>query len=112
MFPQLNFEKTPVTMLLMAVMAALEIMGMLDPGSRDRFYNDWMGLLPKIWIGEIWRPFTTTLLHGGLLHAFFNLYILALFGATIEHWIGPFRFLGLVVFLAFMSSLPQFLVSN
>ena len=112
MMPQLNFERTPVTLLLMVTIAALEVLGMLDNASRTKFYNEGLGILPRIWLGELWRPFTTTLLHGDLLHALFNLYWLAIFGATIEYWLGSPRMGAMVVFLAFASTLPQFLVSN
>jgi membrane associated rhomboid family serine protease len=121
MLPQLSFERTPVTLLLMATMTALELFGLLDEGSRLRFYNQWLGILPLIWQPfldgdfwrwQIWRPFTTTLLHGGPIHAAFNIYVLALFGSVVESWLRPARMLLLAVFLAFMSSLPQFLFSN
>jgi membrane associated rhomboid family serine protease len=121
MLPQLSFERTPVTLLLMVTMVALELFGLLDEDSRLRFYNQWLGILPIIWApfldGEfwrwqIWRPFTTTLLHGGILHAFFNIYMLGVFGSVIEDWLRWRRMLLLVVFLAFVSSLPQFLWSN
>jgi membrane associated rhomboid family serine protease len=110
-----------VTLLLMATMTALELFGLFDNASRIRFYVQWLGITPSIWepwvTGEfwrwqIWRPFTTTLLHGGVLHAFFNIYIVAVFGAAIEGWLRWHRMLLLVVFLAFVSSLPQFLWSN
>jgi membrane associated rhomboid family serine protease len=125
MTPQLSFERTPVTLLLMATMTALELFGLFDPDpeTRLKFYNQYLGLLPSIWNWEplrhgefwrwpIWRPFTTTLLHGGPLHAFFNIYILALFGSVIENWLRWHRMLLLVVFLAFASSLSQFFWTN
>jgi GlpG protein len=74
---------------------------------------DWSPLASgEFWQWPIWRPFTTTLLHGGPLHAFFKIYILGIFGSVIEQWLRWHRMLLLVTFLAFASTLPQFLCSN
>ena len=38
----------------------------------------------QIWSGQLWRPLTSCLLHGDILHLVFNLYWLWIFGAVIE----------------------------
>ena len=43
--------------------------------------------------GEYWRLWTVTLLHGSLLHLFFNMYALYLVGPIVERWYGSIRFL-------------------
>ena len=114
--PDINFQRTPVTLILAAVAVALELACTFDDaqdgGRRLAYYHDSLGILPSIWAGELWRPFTTTLLHGGLLHAAFNCYWLVIFGSALENRFGPFRTLGLIVLLGYVSTLPQFIVSN
>ena len=39
--------------------------------------------------GEYWRLWTVTLVHGSLLHLFFNMYALYLAGPIVERWYGP-----------------------
>ena len=68
--------------------------------------------MSTIWAGELWRPFATTLLHGGLLHVAFNAYWLVIFGRVLEPRFGSPRFLGLIVLLSYVSTLPQFIVTN
>ena len=110
---EINFKRTPVTLIIMAVAVALEVVCTFDPGRRLYYYNDLkLGIRPYIWTGEIWRPFTTTLLHGGLLHAAFNVYWMAIFGPALENRLGSYRTLGLIVLLGYVSMLPQFIVSN
>lgn len=118
---QLSFERTPLTMLLLGCMVVLEVMGVMDPDSRRKFYEQWFGLTPDVWdwtplaAGEfwrwpIWRPFTTTLLHGEFmffLHALFNILMFAQFGAAIEGWLTWRRMLPLILLLAFASTLSQ-----
>jgi membrane associated rhomboid family serine protease len=111
--PELNFRRAPVTLILAAVAVALEAVCFLDPERREFYYNDFkLGIWHQVWQGEPWRPFTTTLLHGGFLHALFNVYWLCTFGPAIESWWGSFRALGLIVLLAYVSSLAQYVFAN
>lgn len=52
--------------------------------------------------GEWWRLFTVTLLHGGLLHLFFNMYALYLSGPLVEQLYG--RRLFLLFYLLFAAA--------
>jgi membrane associated rhomboid family serine protease len=111
--PEINFKRTPVTLIIAAVAVALEIVCLLNEDRRDYYYMDAkLGILSTMWTGRLWQPFTTTLLHGNLLHAAFNVYWLVTFGWALEHRFGSGRFLGLVVLLAYVSILPQFVISN
>lgn len=105
--PALSFQRTPVTIILMAVMGLLEVLSILDQDARLRFYVA-LGITQQVWGWELWRPFTTTLLHGDLLHAAFNIYWLAIFGAAIESNYGPGRMLGMVALFAFCSMMPEY----
>ncbi len=111
--PELDFRRTPVTLLVAAVAVAIELVCHFDPGRRDVYYSVWkLGLLSTIWSGEVWRPFTTCLLHGSLLHAGFNVYCLVVFGRALEPFFGSFRYLLVLIVLALTSMVPSFLVSN
>lgn len=110
--PELNFRRTPTTLIIAGIAVALEVVCTLDEPRRLSYYNDSLGILPAIWLGQLWRPFTTTLLHGNFLHAAFNLYWLARFGSALEVRFGSFRYLGLIVLLGYVSMLPQFIVST
>jgi len=109
----IDFRRTPVTIILSGIIVALEVVCTLDPERRFYYYDGLkLGMLSTIWEGELWRPFTTTLLHANLLHAAFNVYWLWVFGQTLEPRFGSLRFSGLCVLLAYGSTLPQFLVTN
>ena len=109
--PEMDFKRTPVTLIIAAVAAALEIACTFSPDQRLDYYRT-LGILPLIWVGQLWRPFTSSLLHGGLLHAGFNIYWLLRFGSVLERRFGSYRILGLIVLLGYVSMLPQFIVTN
>lgn len=111
--PAIDFRRTPVTLILAALMIAIEAVSTLDESRRMYYYNDLrLGILSLIWAGELWRPFTTTLLHVNLVHAAFNVYVLIIFGSTLENRFGSFRTLGLIVLLGYVSMMPEFVVTN
>jgi len=116
--PEINFQRTPVTLIIAALVAALEIVFTLDefqrgdPVRRVTYYNDYLGILPRIWAGEVWRPFTSTLMHGNLLHAGFNVYWLLIFGPVLEHRFGSYRTLGLIVLLGYVSMMPEYVIGS
>jgi membrane associated rhomboid family serine protease len=108
---EFDFRRTPVTLIIAAVAIALEVVSTFDPARRSAFYYEYqMGIWSHIWLGEPWRPFTTTLLHGNLIHLLFNVYWLFIFGSALERTLGSARFLGIVVLLGYVSSLAQFVV--
>ncbi len=115
-FPQLDFNRTPATLLVAAVAAALEIVFLLSDmqsgTQRVEMYNNLLGILPRLWAGELWRPFTTCLMHAGLLHAAFNLYWLMLFGIALELRLGSYRMLGLMVLLGYVSLMPEYCIGS
>ncbi len=117
-YPELDFRRTPVTLLLAAVVVAIELVCTLDPDRRLVYQSTWkLGILSTVWSGELWRPFTTTLLHGQmfgtpLLHAAFNVYWLVTFGRALEPFFGSLRYLLLLIVLAFCATMPSFLAGN
>jgi len=110
--PRLDFQRTPVTLILLAVAVALEVLFTLEPDARLDYYNRWLGILPHIWLGQVWRPLTSCLMHGDLIHMAFNCFWLALFGGVLEARFGSYRMLGLVVLLGYVSILPEYVVGS
>ncbi len=111
--PQIDFRRTPVTLILTAIAVAIELVCLVDDDRRDFYYNTaQLGIWVQIWDSQVWRPFTTTLLHGGLLHLAMNLSALIGFGPVLENRLGSYRYLALVVLLAYMSSLAQYIIGD
>ena len=111
--PELDFRRTPVTLLVAAIAVAIELVCTFDPGRREVYAEGWkLGMLSTVWSGELWRPFTATLLHGSFVHLFFNVYLLLIFGRVLEPFFGSLRFVLMLALLACTSTMPSFLVSN
>jgi rhomboid protease GluP len=67
---------------------------------------------PYIAQGEVWRLFTATLLHDGIIHLMFNLYALFALGPMLEAYIGPRRFLIIYVLGGLFGSLLSYAFSQ
>jgi membrane associated rhomboid family serine protease len=61
---------------------------------------------------QYWRLFTVMFLHASLLHIFFNMYALYLFGYLIENALGSARFIALYFLTGFLASATSFVFSN
>jgi membrane associated rhomboid family serine protease len=109
--PPLDFRRTPFTIIVAGTAVALAVLRAMDPNADEGYYQNLVIWAP-IWMGEVWRPFTTTLLHDDLsrmpLHVIFNVYVLLLFGTALEQWHGSWRIGAFVVFVGFLSSLAEF----
>lgn len=57
---------------------------------------------------ELWRAFTSTLLHVNVVHLAFNLYWLWVFGTVVERVYGHVKTFGIYLLLAFGSALAEF----
>lgn len=118
--PEINFDRTPVTLIVAAVAVALELACSFGDlplaggggGRRLAYYNDYLGILPRLWAGELWRPFTSALMHGDLLHAAFNIYWLVIFAPALENRFGSYRTLGLIVLLGYVSMMPEYVIGS
>ena len=109
----MNFQKTPVTLILAGIALAIELVCVFDEDRRNFYYNTaQLGIWVQIWDWQVWRPFTTTVLHGNLLHMAMNLSVLLAFGPVLEHHLGSYRYLALIALLAYMSSLAQYIVGG
>ena len=66
------------------------------------------GILPEVRHGQIWRLVTPIFLHGGIMHIFFNMWMLRDLGTLIERRRGARTFIVLVLTLAIGSNLGQY----
>ncbi len=109
----LTFRRTPVTLVMAAIAIAVELVCTLRPEMRLYYYNDLrLGILSPVWNGEWWRPLTTTLLHGHLVHAAFNVYWLVILGGWIETQWGWLKYLAMTLLLSYVCCMPEFVLSN
>lgn len=75
-------------------------------------YVSWSQGLPEFFDGQIWRIFTPMFLHFGILHIIFNMLWLKDLGSIVEAKHGGRYFLILVLAIAGLSNVGQFLVSG
>ena len=69
-------------------------------------------MFEKISQGEVWRVFTPCLVHFDILHIFFNVLWFIMLGNQIEHRLGSFRYLLLILLAAIFSNSAQYLMSG
>lgn len=111
--PEISFRRTPVTLIIVLLAVAIEVVCALDPERRLLYRHTWrMGILSPVWSWELWRPFTTNLLHGGPFHVAFNAYWMVVFGRVLEPRFGSFRYLAFLLVLGTISSMLPFLINN
>jgi GlpG protein len=104
----------PVTwdMTSQALSPMLRAMTIVDPVAPEAASGPWGSLFATLAQGEIWRLFTPALLHFGTTHLMFNLVAVAIFGRSIERGAGPAVFTALIVTIAVVSNVAQFVTSG
>lgn len=80
-----------VTTTILAVNIAIFILGYLLP----TLSFDLAQINPAVSAGQWWRVITGAFVHAGMLHIFFNMYALWIFGPQIERQVGGAAFAGL-----------------
>ena len=68
--------------------------------------------LPEVRQGQIWRLVTPILMHGSLIHIFFNLWCMKDLGSILEWRLGWRSLLGLILATAVVSNLAQYYTSG
>ena len=66
----------------------------------------------RVWDGALWALITSAFVHIAVWHLLFNLYWMGHLGSAVERELGSFKYLVLVLALAFVSSAWQLAVSN
>jgi GlpG protein len=69
-------------------------------------------ILPEVRQGQVWRLFTPSFLHGGIIHLVFNLFWWIYLGKQIEYRLGWGRYLVLILVGALISNLAQYFASG
>lgn len=99
---------TPVVKWLIGLNVAAFVLSNARPSIETR-YMEWP---VQIAHGQYERLFTAAFLHANLLHIFFNMFALAIFGPPIEHALGRWRFIGLYALAALGGSVCSYLFSS
>ncbi len=96
-----------LTLLIVAITSIVSLTALFS--SEGAVLYDWLQLdKPAVAAGEYWRLWSVTLLHGDILHLFFNMYALYLAGTVVERWYGPMRFLAFYLACAAAGSTASF----
>ena len=95
-----SVRRDPVVTYALIALNVLAFLGMSSSGSGfggagGSVFADGALYGPSIENGDYWRLITSGFLHDGLLHLFFNCYILYWLGGMLEPQIGRARFVGL-----------------
>jgi len=98
-----------VSLTLVVLAVAVFLLG----GIQDaKFGLEFLWATPgHVWNGEIWRLWTTTLVHGNLMHLAFNCYALWILGGAVEGSMGHWRFLAFVLAIAGGAHGAEFLAA-
>ncbi len=99
-----TFETSPVTFSIIAITAAIFVLGFLSAGLNDRLFDELALIKLAVRDGEWWRALSAALLHGSVMHILFNMYALYLFGPPLERRVGSAAFSGLYVASALAGS--------
>ena len=92
---RIPWRRTPVTVLLLAAIAAGFLLEIRAGGSTDPQALMALGAnqAARVWAGEWWRLVASMFLHDGLLHIAFNGWALYQLGSLFELWLGSPRLL-------------------
>jgi len=90
------------------------LLELIGNGSMDNYSLIQFGALysPFVRAGEYYRLVTSAFLHIGLLHLFFNNYVLYVVGTQIENFYGKLKFLIIYLFSAITGALMSMLFTN
>lgn len=104
-----SFRTSPVTFTLIAVDVTIWVLGQLYPTLGSELFQRFAEYGPLVRDGEWWRVITAAFLHGGILHIFFNMYFLYLFGPRLEQQVGSTSFSAIYVASAVGGSVASLL---
>lgn len=107
-----TFNTVPqVTRTILITCISVFVLSLLLGGIRS--FSISFGMIPAaIASGEWWRLFTSTLLHGSVLHLLFNMYALYWLGPQLERSLGHVRFAALYVLSALGGSVASYWFSD
>ena len=113
------FDLPPMTRGLIIACVAIYLLQMVTGSTLDLYLALWP-LGHRTFIGgdgsaitvgfQIWQLVTFSFLHGGLLHLFFNMFALFMFGGPIERLLGGREFLIYYFVCTIIAAIAQLLV--
>ena len=103
-------QTAPVSFALMGLTVAVFVAGFLSPEIDQWLFENLALVNFLVADGEWYRIFTAALLHGGIMHIFFNMYALYLFGPRLEQQVGSTAFAALYVASAGVGSAVSYLL--
>jgi membrane associated rhomboid family serine protease len=95
-------------MSLVAINAAIFLVGFASPSLNDTILNNFAQINLAVDDGEWWRAITATFLHGTPMHILFNMYALYLLGGRMEPSVGSVPFAGIYLASALAGSAASF----
>lgn len=105
----LRGERPKVTIALIVVNVLVYLISSID--NFFRFISDWWvevgSYVPLLLLEDptnVYRVLTSMFLHGDILHIFFNMYFLYIFGRSVENSLGSLRFLILYFMSGFFAT--------
>lgn len=115
----------PVTMTFLGLMLLATVvsrLGKYEPVSKWLFIatytftdpntGETVNYLPEVMKGQVWRLVTPIFMHGGVLHLIFGLWMFYHFGRLIEVRRGSYRMLAMVLTIAVISNIAEYLVAD
>lgn len=72
----------------------------------------WRPGLQEVRNGQIWRLVTPIFIHFGIIHILFNMLWLRSLGTAIERRLGPFQLAALVIGIAIISNVGQYMLTG
>jgi membrane associated rhomboid family serine protease len=105
----------PVTRVLIVANVAMFLLQQLMPGPLLAWFALWpLNSAPQLGGAagfQAWQVVTYSFLHGGLMHLFFNMFALYMFGGEIERTIGARRYLQYYFAAVVTAALTQLVVA-
>ena len=111
-FGRPSFQTAPVSFTIIAITAAIFVIGMLSPDAERWLFQTFAQANFLVAAGEWWRIFTAALLHGGMMHVLFNMYALYLFGPRLEQQVGSPAFAALYVATAGTGGMVSYIFGD
>ncbi|MBI4261096.1 MAG: rhomboid family intramembrane serine protease [Actinobacteria bacterium] len=108
-----SLAATSVTTWLLAAIGVMFLLELVVSGgslnvSGQAAFDLGASFPPAIAAGQWWRVFTAMFLHAGLIHLFFNSYVLWQFGMFVENALGRVRMLGAYLVSGFLGGAASY----